>query len=223
MKSIFRISVIIALLAMLLPFNTIQAQNKRKSFGDDNNTMVEEVQTKDSGRSYSSYSNSRFIPTMDLGYGFVDSDGYSYEVTLGVNYEFVRNLYIGARIGYLGGGYNYYSNDYGMNVAVDCSTHFIAIPIELGYTLVNDRYFGVTPFVGAGFNIGLSGKVEVNDYEEDLEMGGEIGIDARAGLRVMLGGFTISGTYHFPLNDNQEAFFGDDAYPEISIGWFMFD
>ncbi len=133
------------------------------------------------------------------------------------------------RIGYHGGGYNYYSNDYGTNVYVDCNTHFIVIPIELGYTLVNNKYFGVTPFVGAGFNIGLSGKVEVNDYagsndfEEDLEMGGEVGIDARAGLRVMLGRFTISGTYHFPLNDNQEAFFGDDAYPEISIGWFLFE
>ncbi len=58
--------------------------------------VAEEVQTTNSERSYSNYYNSRFIPTMDIGWGFVDSDGFSYEVTLGANYEFARNLYIGA-------------------------------------------------------------------------------------------------------------------------------
>lgn len=216
MKKTLRFSFGVALFTMLFPFCTISAQSKLRSFEED--SPNKKVNT-DKNFSSSRYFTPGFIPTMSIGYGFVDSDGYTYEATFGVNYEFAQNLYIGARIGYLGGGSHFY--DQGMTF--DSNMHFISIPLELGYTLVNEQKYGIVPFVGLGFNIGLSGDAEINNYETDLEIGGDLGVDGRAGLRLMLSGWTISGTYHFPLNNNQEGFFGEDAYPELSIGWFMFD
>ena len=210
---------------MLFPFCTLSAQNNLKSFDDDSD-YTESTSTYK--RASGSYFSNNFIPTFNTGYGFVDSDGFSYEATIGVNYEFIPNLYVGARIGYLGGGYSSSYNEYGYNASFDASMHFLSIPLELGYIAVTENKFGIVPFVGLGVNIGLSGEAEtkISGYGSekiDLELGGELGIDARAGLRLMLAGWTISGTYHFPLNDNQKDFFGDDAYPELSIGWYLFD
>lgn len=98
--------------------------------------------------------------------------------------------------------------------------HFITIPLELGYRLTTkDRLWGVIPFAGLGFNIGLSGKSEYDKEKTDLKIGGKLGVEARAGLRVSLHGFQIIGSYHFPMNSKQEGFFGEDAYPELAIGW----
>ena len=209
-------SIILTLLVILVSLGNVSAQNKRKYFGDENAQYTTTTNTV--AKSYS-YFNPQFLPTMSIGWGFVEGDGSAYEATIGANYEFIENFYVGARLGYLGG--SYYFSEMGYNI--DTDMHFISIPIELGYTIVSEHKFGVVPFVGLGFNVGLSGESEIDDYEMDLEIGGDLGIDGRAGLRIMLGGWTISGTYHFPLNNNQEEFFGEDAYPEVSIGWFLYD
>lgn len=215
MKNTLRLSFGVALFAMLFPFCTLSAQKNLRSFDDDSYAGNANTYRTTTRNSYAG----GLIPTMSIGYGFVDSDGYTYEATVGVNYEFVPNLYVGARIGYMGGGYHFYEQ----GVTYNSDMHFISIPLELGYTLVNEQKYGIVPFVGLGFNIGLSGDAEINNYETDLEIGGDLGVDGRAGLRLMLSGWTISGTYHFPLNNKQEGFFGEDAYPELSIGWFLFN
>ena len=209
-------SLLLTLFIFAVSFAQVDAQKKLRSFDEEDSYA--QTQTYKSRSSSSNYFNPGFIPAMEIGYGFID-DGYAYSITIGANYEFVKNLYAGARIGYNGVGYSFY--EYG--ISFNSNAHLLSIPFELGYTIVTENKFGVVPFVGLGFNVGLGGKTEVNDYDVDLEVGGKLCVDARAGLRLMLAGWTISGTYHFPLNEKQEEFFGVDAYPEISIGWFLFD
>ena len=38
---------------------------------------------------------------------------------------------------------------------------------------------------------------------------------------LLISEFIISASYHAPINSKQEQFMGEDAYPEISIGWWI--
>ena len=82
------------------------------------------------------------------------------------------------------------------------------------------------PFAGINANIGLTGKNKYKIYgsgggegDRKIKIGGKIGLDARLGLRLNLSEFIISGSYRIPLTDNQKKWFGEDAYPEITIAW----
>ena len=57
------------------------------------------------------------------------------------------------------------------------------------------------------------------ETSEDLKIGGKIGVGGRVGLRLLLWGFNLSGTYVFPFNDKQKQFFGEKSYPELTIGF----
>lgn len=213
MKNSFKLSILFVLLAIIIPCSSASAQNKLKSFDDDTRSQNVEVVKTNTGYNYN-YFTPGFVPTMDIEYGWFEN-GYTYEATIGTNYEFVKNLYVGARIGYLGTGSSY--NILGMSFSSDA--HYISLPLEFGYTLVSESKFGVVPFVGLGLAMGLTGKSKYDGYESKLDIGGEFSIDGRVGLRLMLAGWTISGTYHFPLNDNM----ADDGHIGISIGWFLYD
>ncbi|MCM1532834.1 MAG: hypothetical protein NC114_11290, partial [Ruminococcus flavefaciens] len=79
------------------------------------------------------------------------------------------------------------------------------------------------PYGGFDFDICLKGTAEsgTGSHKDkvNLKCGGKVGIDARVGLRANVGGFTVGGTCVIPLSDKEKFFFGDKAYPEISIGW----
>lgn len=165
---------------------------------------------------------------MELGYGFLKGkDNYTYEATAGVAYNITRDFYAGARIGYNSANYSSSSRAYGKYVNTTTNIHILRIPIEIGYKLyTEDRNFGIIPFAGFGFNVGLSGKIKNNSNianvkDKKLKVGGKLAMDCVVGLRLNLWGFLISGGYHLPLNKKQEAWFGEDAYPMVSIGWIM--
>ena len=154
-----------------------------------------------------------------VGWGFLDGEGSptTFRFTLGANYFFKENIYAGAQIGYLGAS-NHYSEGY---KSIESKNHFITIPLELGYTLVTEnRKWGIAPFAGLGVNIGIKGKTETEDYGDiDHEIGGKLGLSGRIGVHIILSDFIISGSYNAPLNSKQEDLFGEDAYPEVTIGY----
>lgn len=154
---------------------------------------------------------------MEVGYGFINRDTYACKVTCGVSYFDTKRFYALAQIGY--NSFNY-ASDRDSQITSKTELHFVTLPIEVGYKLTKDNW-GVIPFAGFGFNIGVKGKSKYGSYSSNAKIGGKIGVETRIGLKVLLGELTISGSYHLPLNSKQESFFGEDAYPEISIGFFM--
>ena len=116
-----------------------------------------------------------------------------------------------------------YLKDYKMTMDTEAS--YLSIPLEVGYKITTENgKWGIAPFAGLGFNIGLKGKQKINEHldgreEYKLKIGGKIGVEGRIGLRILLANFQIIGSYHLPLNKKQEQFFGEDAYPELSIGF----
>lgn len=160
----------------------------------------------------------------ETGYGFLEGKSNStYKIVAGFNYYFterLRNLYAGIGIGYNSSsyissmrvGHKYY------NSSLDL--HFLTVPAEIGFALcTKNKRWGITPYGGFDLNIGISGKQKVNDEKSNYKkFGGKLAIDAKLGIRIRLGYLNIGGAYHFPINKKQEKYFGDDAYPEISIG-----
>lgn len=175
--------------------------------------------------------NGKWEMSYEIGYGFLPKEeglnesSYEYRATMGANYILPYGLYAGARIGY--NSSNYYSYVYANKTSCssDIKCHLLCIPIEIGYRFLFDsnKKIGFAPFAGIDFNIGLSGKqkIKLNKEEtsEDLKIGGKIGVGGRVGLRLLLWGFNLSGTYVFPFNDKQKQFFGEKSYPELTIGF----
>lgn len=174
----------------------------------------------------------RWNPAFEIGYGFLKktegskgSTPFAYFATFGVNYNFTKSLYAGIRAGYNSSTCHGYYNEDGEIITTKDEYHLLSFPIEVGYKLeaIEDKVAFI-PFAGMDFNIGLSGKSEVKEgtdkpQKEDIKIGGKVGVGLRAGVRMSLWGFIISGSYVLPLNKKQEGFFGEDSYPEISIGW----
>lgn len=169
----------------------------------------------------------------EVGYGFTNpDDSYALNFSVGVNYRIWEELYVGARLGYRVCGCNgLYSDGRGSADTVDVTMHMLEIPVEIGYSIVTkDRRWGIAPFVGFDFDMGLTGKQKhkaysngaVNDDSKDMDIGGKFGIGMRLGVRGCIYGFNIGASYHLLFNDNQKGFFGDKAYPEISIGYSMY-
>lgn len=182
-------------------------------------TPQKQVQYPESSMQDSTVPESKFKICFEIGYGFLDSGGsgsaFAYEAAIGANYYFLDNVYAGARIGY---------NSSSVSSQIyDASYHFLEIPLEVGYDWsTSSGKFGVIPFGGFGFNIGLKGTSEIKGLgKSKAKIGGKTGVDMRFGLRFNIMGFLLTGSYRIPLNDNQKAFFGEDAYPEISIGWLL--
>lgn len=159
-----------------------------------------------------------FSVAFEIGYGFLDNGGgdgsaYAYSATAGVNYYFTDAFYAGARIGYNSSNFS--------DQGIESAAHILMIPIETGYAFATqDQKFAVVPFTGFDFNIGLTGKTKIKNVGDyDMKIGGKIGVAFDLGLRVRLWGFNLSGSYHIPLNDRQEAYFGKDGYFKISLGF----
>lgn len=158
---------------------------------------------------------------MEIGYGFLQNDNWTYRINIGANYVLPSNLYLGARIGYNAAMYSQHSPYY-QDPDLDLEYNMVGLPLEVGYFIGSGK-FGLVPFGGIDLNIGVSGKSEFSHGgstdTKKLKVKGKCGVGLSLGLRLRLGEFNISGIYHLPLNEKQEMFFGEDAYPEITIGW----
>lgn len=156
---------------------------------------------------------------------------YSIETAMGANYWFHENAYAGIKLGYKG-SYISYSNKTKVGKyetwydEMDMSMHFIHIPVEAGYTIkTKSENFALVPFVGLDFDLGIKGKKEEaygrttsNKTKTNLEIGGDMGVGLRLGLRFMIKGYGINCAYALPLNKKAKSFFGEDGQILIGIG-----
>lgn len=170
---------------------------------------------------------------MMIEYGFLSSEGsshsYTYSATAGANYYFLHKntgLFAGARIGYNSATFNAHASGRGSYVNAELASHFISVPINLGYAFTTaDKKFGITPYAGIDVNFCVASKYKQKSYSSGTTTNGElklkkkVGLDARVGLQLRLWEFNIGGSYVMPLNDNQKMYFGDDSYFAINIGW----
>ena len=204
--------------------------NKQSNYDSNNSTDNYSGSSVNFSNNVNTDAQGTWEISYELGYGFLKKEegangsAYEYRATFGANYVLPYGLYSGIRIGY--NSSNYYSYAYANKVSYsgEITCHLLCIPLELGYraTFNSAKTAGIAPFAGIDLNVGLSGKqkVKINKDEEsvDLKIGGKIGIGARIGLRLLIWGFDVTGSYVFPLNDKQKGYFGEKSFPEISIG-----
>lgn len=165
---------------------------------------------------------SKWVFCLEVGYGFLSNSGtshtcYAYEACIGANYTFTEHAYAGFRI-----GYNSANSAFLIGTSSGTSeSHLIEIPLEIGYAFsTENKKFAIIPFGGTNINIGLSGKTEIKGYDDiEHKIGGKLGIDIRAGVRIRIVEYALSVSYHLPVNDQQKKFFGEDAYLEVSWGF----
>lgn len=200
-----------------------------------NNTIGETVSglatTSHQSYYYEDDSYEKWEPAFQIGFGFLPKPkGYkgsywTYEFTIGVNYNITESFYVGARIGYNSSNIYYYSSTYSLGFSSgNTRYHFITLPIEAGYSLsIIPKKLSLIPYIGLSPNYCVKAKLETgygsSKVKKDLDCDGDIGIGAKIGARLNIFTFDIGFAYVFYLNDNQKAFFGKEAYPEISIGW----
>lgn len=169
-----------------------------------------------------------------LEYGFLQKlegsrgSHYAFSITMGANYYFMhkdKGVFAGGRIGYNSASFTSLTKiSIGNYISETTDSHFITLPINVGYSwCTNDRKFGVTPLAGIDFNFCVGGKYKYKEIgssiEDTTKFKKKTGVDARLGLMLRLYGINIGAAYVLPLNDNQEAYFGEDAYLSVCFGY----
>lgn len=173
-----------------------------------------------------------FMPALDLEIGILGkSEGtsgsnFSFAATIGGNYYFLhsqRGLFAGARIGYASASFNETMKSGRERINIEQNAHFITIPINAGWAFTNSKgTFGATPYAGIDLNCCVAGNAKLKygtSSAQESKLKKKVGVDLRLGIQLRIGGFNVGGAYIIPLNDNQEMYFGSDAYPAISIGF----
>lgn len=171
------------------------------------------AQTNENQNSYNVwYQTGKLGLGFDYGYGFISDEPWQMGASIGVNTKLIKDLYLGARLGYSGVCV--------MDSGIDSSSHFLTIPVELGYALTfGEGGFALIPYAGLTPNIGLAGKTKIEDYGEwKQEIGGKFALETDLGIRIRLGLYTISATAVIPVNDICESLFGSDTYFRLSLG-----
>lgn len=175
--------------------------------------QTNENQNEDSFDYYVWHQTGKLGIGLDYGYGFISDEPWQMGASIGVNTKLIKDLYLGARLGYSG----VFMNDSG----IDSSSYFLTIPLELGYALTFGKGdFALIPYAGLTPNIGLAGKTKIENYGEwKQEIGGKFALETNLGIRIRLSGLnTISATAVIPVNDICESLFGSDTYFRLSLG-----
>lgn len=173
--------------------------------------------------------------TVMLEYGFlpklegVNGNNFTYAFTAGANYYFIHRdagLFAGARIGYNSANYNaMIKTGQASYTNITSEAHFITLPINAGYSLATaNRKFAITPLAGIDVNFCVGGKNKVknighNSNSQETKFAKKVGFDARVGAQLRIYSFNVGASYVIPLNDNQKAYFGEDSYVAINIGY----
>lgn len=97
-----------------------------------------------------------FVPAMIIQYGFIPKtvkgeNNYTFSANAGGNYYITdreRGLFAGVRIGYSNSQFSLYSYSRGNSVSSERSSHFITLPINIGYSFAtSDKRFAIIPLV----------------------------------------------------------------------------
>lgn len=170
--------------------------------------------------------------TMSAEYGFLPKmDGvrgtnHAFAITAGANYYFMhpdRGVFAGARIGYSTASFNNHAylgpGDYAF---FKSETHFITLPLNVGYTFATaNGKLGVSPVAGIDVNFCVAGKNKVKGGGDEIEskIKKKVAFDGRFGLQFRIYGFNVGASYVLPIGDNQKAYFGEDGYFAVNIGF----
>lgn len=170
-----------------------------------------------------------------IEYGFlpkekgVSGTNYTYAFTVGANYFFMHRaagLFAGARIGYNSATFYNYSISRYSHLTVARESHFITLPINVGYAFATDnRNLAFIPYAGIDFNFCVAGKIKAKGTGQLSGIDGEqnykkkVGLDARVGIQLRIFGFNVGASYVLALNDHQEYYFGDDGYIAINLAF----
>lgn len=177
-----------------------------------------------------------FKPVFAIEYGFLPKEkdvkgtNFAYKATVGFNYYFMhkdRGPFAGVQIGYNSATFHSYASDgRGQYLTNKTESHFIALPISVGYRIASpNSKFGITPYAGLGVNFCVAGKIKnegrINgsNIKTENEFKKKVGIDARVGLQLSFDLFNVGAAYVFQVNDNQKMYFGKKGYFAVSIGW----
>lgn len=129
-------------------------------------------------------------------------------MTAGINHYFDKSIYLGAQIGY---GQTSFSTRID-NFNIENTSHFIMLPLELGYrlSLSGNQYkdlsgFALSPYVGADFSYLAKATTKVNDQKETLEPDNRFSVNAKLGIRITYASMGINTGYAF--NDHGNYFY----------------
>lgn len=169
--------------------------------------------------------------TYSLSYGFlpkpkgegVSGSSFSFAMVAGANYNFTKQLYAGARIGYYYANYNNlirYGVGNSTNIIID--NHYIYLPVEAGYRLYLNNNIALVPYAGLDFSYIVKSKQEEglgsNKTKKSVKPKDRFDVNGRIGMRISLWGFALGGAYVVPFGDN----YGDcDGFFEVSLGFFI--
>ena len=187
----------------------------------------------DNSRNVSNSSSSDFRRwdfAMSIGYGFIPTEddpnvrgsSFTYDATIGANFNITKSFYVGARIGYGLSNVNMLIGGPGNYLGVTANNHLILIPIETGYKLhILPEKISLVPYAGIDMGFTVKSTIEqgigTDTEKKDNEDADTFCARGRVGVRLGLWGFNIGGAYVFPFNKNV---FGDNSgYPEVSIGF----
>lgn len=138
----------------------------------------------------------------EIRVGFLSSDAFSMLFSLGNNHFFDKSLYLGTQIGY---GISSASTEvYGSTLST--TSHYIMLPIELGYYLwfSEERFTAIVPYAGADITYLAKATMKYEDEKETIEPDKRFDIMAKVGLKISFGVFFDFG---YAFNDNGEYFY----------------
>lgn len=160
-------------------------------------------------------------------YGFLPkpegtkASGSTFGVCIGGNYWMNKNsesntdggkgFFAGAGIGW---NWAYWDLKHGDNL----TAHFIRVPLHLGYAITTEnKNFAIVPTAGLGIDFCVSAKMELDDVKVKIKK--KVGLEAKFGTSIRLGGFDLMAFYNIPLSDDTEMYYGDDGYFSVGFGW----
>lgn len=138
----------------------------------------------------------------EVRYGFLSSDAFSMLFSLGNNHFFDKSLYLGTQIGY---GISSASTEV-LGSKLSTTSHYIILPIELGYYLwlSEERFGAIVPYAGADITYLAKATMKYDNEKETIEPDKRFDIMAKVGLKISFGAFLDFG---YAFNGNGEYFY----------------
>ncbi|MCD8265685.1 MAG: LysM peptidoglycan-binding domain-containing protein [Prevotellaceae bacterium] len=173
------------------------------------------------GSTADSFKHWDVIFRLALGY-LPKPSGIDYQVSVGMKYAPIEQLYIGLMVGY-NGAEHFKKGTFNSNM--------IYIPIEVDgkFKLNNGHHIG--PYIGVDLNICVKANYDASDWPKEYrdeikksmekELKGKLGADFRLGFKYGVGkdDSFIGAAMVVPINDNQKGLVSEKVYPEITFGF----
>lgn len=178
----------------IFSLNIVYAQNENSS-----KTIKKEVfcfgpKVSANFTNFNKLFNREFLPGADLGLFFRFN---------------VARFYIQPEINYIIRNVNIEHTDFGTKIHIEkIATHYLNVPLFVGFRIVDFKLFKLRAFVGPEFNFGI---------DKNIKLGGEYQIGGHAGLGLDIWRFTIDAGYSF-LADVPHGIFYNNVF-KVGVGF----